>query len=184
MATVSKNAVLVLIDIQKGFDEPHWGKRNNPDAEKIMIGVLQKFRLNSRKIIHVRHDSLEQSSPLKSGKPGFEFKDGFLPLEHENVITKHVNSAFIGTDLEKLLISLGKPEVYIIGLTTEHCISTTARMSGNLGFKTSVIRDACAAHEKTMDGKQIPADTVHIVNLASMKEEFAQIPWSHELEFH
>ncbi len=78
---------------------------------------------------------------------------------------------------------MGNPEVYIMGLTTDHCVSVTARMSGNLGFRTFVIRDACAAHERELDGKKISADIVHDVNLASIKGEFASIIWSSELEF-
>ena len=74
MVKVSPSAALVIIDVQKGFDEPFWGKRNNPDAEKVMEEVLRRFRSNGRKIIHVRHDSLNPSSILKAGKPGFEFK--------------------------------------------------------------------------------------------------------------
>jgi nicotinamidase-related amidase len=183
MVSVSSLAALVIIDVQKGFDDPSWGRRNNPEAEKVMESVLGKFRSNGRKIIHVRHDSLNPASLLKSGKPGFEFKQEVRPLEHEQVITKHVNSAFIGTRLESILRAMGDPEIYIMGLTTDHCVSTTARMSGNLGFKTFVIRDACAAHERLLDGKTISAEMVHGINLASIKTEFAQIPWSSELEF-
>ena len=183
MVKVSPSAALIIIDVQKGFDEPFWGKSNNPDAAKVMEDVLRRFRSNGRKIIHVRHDSLNPNSALKAGKPGFEFKNEVRPLEHETIITKHVSSAFIGTRLESILREMAKPEVYIMGLTTDHCVSVTARMSGNLGFKTFVIRDACAAHANVLDGRKIDAETVHNVNLASIEGDFAQIPWSDELEF-
>ena len=90
MVTVSSSAALVIIDVQKGFDDPVWGARNNPGAENVMKEVLRKFRLNGRKSIHVRHDSLNPDSLLKSGKPGFDFKPEVSPLDHETIVTKHV----------------------------------------------------------------------------------------------
>lgn len=185
MTKVNPNSVLVTIDMQKGFDDPKWGRRNNPDAEKIIKSVLSEFRKNNLKVIHVRHDSMSETSPLKAGKPTFEFKEEVTPLENEPVIVKHVNSGFIGTDLEKRLRDLGDPEVYYVGLVTDHCISTTVRMSGNLGFNSVVIEDGCATFD-TVDhiGDLLPAEIVHKVNLASIHSGgFAKVLTSSDLEF-
>lgn len=184
MVKVSPNSVLVLIDVQKGFDDPKWGKRNNPDAEAVMGKILNDFRCHKRRVIHVRHDSGNPNSLLKDGKPTFEFKDEVTPLPNEMVIVKHVNSAFIGTDLEKVLRNLGDPDVFYAGLVTDHCVSTTARMSGNLGFRSYVVEDGCATFDTPVKGGEtIPADVVHKVNLASIDGEFAQVVESSELEF-
>ena len=184
MAKVTPDSVLVIIDAQKGFSEPGWGERNNPDAEKNMKKILDEFRKHGLTVIHVRHDSRNPNSVLHHGKETFEFKDEVKPLEGERIITKHVNSAFIGTDLEKILREMGEPPVYYMGLVTDHCVSTTARMSGNLGFKSFIIEDACAAHEKKwLDGRKFPAQLVHEINLASINGEFAEVVKSGELEF-
>ena len=98
------------------------------------------------------------------------------PLGDEPVITKQVNSAFIGTDLERRLHDQGITQVVIVGLTTIHCVSTTARMAGNLGFETVVISDATAAFDRTgTDGQQFPAQLVHDVALAELHGEFATV---------
>ncbi len=184
MVEVSNNSVLIVIDVQKGFDDPKWSKRNNPDAENVMARVLNEFRKYKLTVIHVRHDSRNPESLLKDGKPTFAFKDEVKPLEGEIVITKHVNSAFIGTNLEEILRKMGDPNIYYMGITTDHCVSTTARMSGNLGFNSYVIEDACAAFEKIdQHGRMIPADTIHNVNLASIHGEFAQVIRSEDLVF-
>ena len=44
MVKVAPGSVLVIIDVQKGFSDPRWGVRNNPDAEKRMEKVLGEFR--------------------------------------------------------------------------------------------------------------------------------------------
>ncbi|MCL6089428.1 MAG: cysteine hydrolase [Candidatus Thermoplasmatota archaeon] len=184
MVKVSNNSVLVIIDVQKGFDDPKWGKRNNPDAENVMASVLSEFRKHMLTVIHVRHDSRKPESLLKEGKPTFAFKDEVKPVEGETIITKHVNSALIGTNLEEILRKMGDPNVYYMGITTDHCVSTTARMSGNLGFKSYVIEDACAAFEtRDQHGETIPAETIHNVNLASIDGEFAQVIRSEDLVF-
>lgn len=30
---ITSNTALIVIDVQQGFDDPKWGRRNNPDAE-------------------------------------------------------------------------------------------------------------------------------------------------------
>jgi nicotinamidase-related amidase len=177
MEALPENAVLVLIDVQKGFDHPtHWGKRNNPHAEDNMKRLLTLWRNSSRPIVHVRHMSTETDSPLRSGQPGNEFKEDFLPYQSEYIVLKSVNSAFIGTNLESYLRERGFDTLVIAGISTDHCVSTTTRMAGNLGFTTYVVADACHTFDRTThDGKALPADQVHAAALASLHGEFATV---------
>src|ERR1043165_4315746 len=94
---------LVLIDIQDGFDDPYWGKRNNLDAENNAARLLQEWRQAKLPVFHVQHLSTEPASPLRPDSPGSALKKIVHPVGLEAVITKNVNSAFIGTDLEKRL---------------------------------------------------------------------------------
>jgi isochorismate hydrolase len=57
------------------------------------------------------------------------------------VFRKHVNSAFIGTGLEAYLQTQGIRDLVLVGLTTDHCVSTSARMAANLGFAVTVVAD-------------------------------------------
>lgn len=171
-----KLAALVLIDVQCGFDDAYWGERNNPQAEQNIARLLQDWRTACRPVIHVKHMSTEDNSPLRPEKPGNAFKPEASPLDTEPVFEKTVNSAFIGTRLEEHLQEHQIESLVIAGLTTDHCVSTSTRMAGNLGFRAYLVADACATFQRQgHDGKIYPAEEVHQVALASLHQEFATV---------
>ena len=173
---LSPGTALLLIDEQQGLDEPRWGARNNPDAEKRIADLLAAWRAASRPVIHVQHLSLEPESPLREELPGNAFKPEALPMAGEPVFRKHVNSAFIGTDLEAHLHANGIDSLVVVGITTDHCVSSTTRMAGNLGFNVTVVEDATATFERRgPDGTHYSADLMHRVALASLHGEFATV---------
>jgi nicotinamidase-related amidase len=176
------NAALLIIDVQKGFDDPKWGQRNNPDAEDNIVLLLKVWRSKNLPVIHIQHCSTEPGSPLRPDRPGNQFKKIVLPKQTEIIFQKTVHSAFIGTNLEKHLRNNHITTVVIVGLTTNHCVSTTARMAGNLGFDTIVVSDATATFDRTgPDGTTYDAEVIHNTSLANLHDEFAQIITTHEI---
>jgi nicotinamidase-related amidase len=171
------NTALLIVDVQQGFDHPtHWGERNNPAAETNIAALLDKWRQTGRPVYHVQHHSTHPDSPLHPDNPGVAFKQEVAPLPNEPIVIKHVNSAFIGTDLTAQLRSAQIGTLVVVGLTTQHCVSTTVRMAGNMGFTVYVAGDATAAHnQNTFDGQTITAETVWQVALASLHNEFATV---------
>jgi nicotinamidase-related amidase len=178
------NATLILIDVQDGFDEPYWGERNNPGAEHNIERLLARWRDSRRPVIHVRHDSVEPGSALRPDSPGNTIKEAAAPRPGEPVVGKHVNSAFIGTDLEARLKAQTSDTVVLCGFTTNHCVSTTARMAGNLGFRTFVLSDSTVAYAMRSpgpNGRLIPAAEMHEVGMAELNGEFATVLTTDEL---
>jgi nicotinamidase-related amidase len=168
-----RKTALLVIDVQKGLDDPSLGRRNNPYAESNIALLLSEWREHELPIIHIRHCSLEPDSPLRPELPGNEFKEEAQPLPKEKQFSKTVNSAFIGTELEKYLYEQNISSLVIVGLTTDHCVSASTRMAADLGFKVTLISDATAAHEREgYDGVLYSADDIHKINLASLHGEF------------
>ncbi|MDA9208386.1 cysteine hydrolase [Octadecabacter sp.] len=170
--------VLMLIDIQVGFEDPVWGNRNNPSAEQHAQSLLNAWRSKEWPIVHVQHLSETSGSPLSG--TGAAFKAAVLPLAGEAIFQKRVNSAFIGTDLENHLKSMRATELTICGLTTPHCVSTTTRMAANLGYSVRLVADACAAFTSNADvsfdsGSPMTADDIHRSALAHLHGEFAHV---------
>jgi nicotinamidase-related amidase len=169
---------LLLIDIQQAFDDlAYWGgARNNPEAERRAAQLLAYWRANGLPVFHVQHCSTNPVSPLRPGQAGNDFKAGFEPAPGEVVVQKNVNSAFIGTDLQQQLAAQHLTTLVIAGLTTDHCVSTTTRMAGNLGFDTYLVADATATFAKTgLGSRHFDADLIHQTALASLNGEFATV---------
>ena len=182
--TIQDRPALILIDIQQGFDEvDYWGgHRNNPKAEENAARLLRFWRQHRLPLFHIKHNSTNPRSPLVKGQAGNEFQDLVKPMEDEPVIEKNVNSAFIGTDLQQQLDRHAIKTLVIVGLTTDHCVSTTTRMAGNLGYDTFLVSDASATFDKVgTNGKRYSAELMHETALASLHHEFATVVETDEL---
>jgi nicotinamidase-related amidase len=181
MKHLPPNAALISIDVQQAFNYPSWGQRNNPDAERQIAALLGAWRETKRPIFHIQHRSMSPTGLFRP-ETGYAHKPEGQPLPGETVIVKNVNSSFIGTDLEARLRAAGIEVVVIMGLTTDHCVSTTARMAGNFGFETYFVADATATFERTgPDGRHFTAEQMHETALASLHGEFATVVWTRDL---
>jgi nicotinamidase-related amidase len=173
---VAARAALLVIDVQQGFDDPSWGPRNNPAMEARVAELLDAWRAGGRPVLHARHMSTLPASPLRPGQRGNDFKAGAAPRPGEPVIEKRVHSCFIGTTLDEDLRRSGIGGLVLAGLTTNHCVSTTARMAENLGYAVWVVSDATATFDRTgLDDVLYPAELVHAMALSDLRGEFADV---------
>ena len=169
-------ATLILIDVQQGLDDPWFGQRNNPHAEQNIARLLCHWRTESRPIVHIQHASVNPQSPLYPDRPGYQLKPGCEPIAGEAHRVKNVNSAFIGTELEKHLLDAGATSVVICGLTAEHCVSTSVRHACNLGLSVTLAADATASFDSTdHNGKDFTAEQVYDISLTTLNAEFCRI---------
>ena len=173
---MDKANVLLIVDVQKAFEHKKWGKRNNLNAENNIKRVLDLWRTKGWEVIHIHHESHDPDSVFYVDGEGFQPKREMEPLPHEKRFTKKVNSAFIGTGLNEYLMEIQAKRLVITGLTTPHCVSTTTRMSGNLGYETVLLSDATAAFGLyDHHGDYVEPETIHEVSLATLHDEFASV---------
>ena len=178
MADPQLRTALIVVDVQHAFDE--WEaagrRRNNPDAVARISDLLAAFRHRGAPIFHIRHEGTRPGSTFLPGGTGYRVKDEARERDGEPVIVKRVNSAFIGTDLESRLRAAGIATVVICGATTNHCVETTTRMAGNLGFDARLVRDATWTFDRVgPDGDKHSAEDIHAMTLANLNGEFARI---------
>jgi nicotinamidase-related amidase len=174
----TSNPALIVIDVQKGIDESdYWGgERNNPLAEENIADLMEYWRKKKMPIIFVKHDSVFSASPFYPGQRGNDWKESIVPQADEMVISKSTTNAFVNTSLHDELTSRGIEELVIVGFVTNNSVEASARMAGDLGYKTIVVSDATACFDKVGVNDVIyGAELIHLISLSNLKGEYADI---------
>ncbi|HEX5617423.1 MAG TPA: isochorismatase family protein [Solirubrobacteraceae bacterium] len=167
MTDLSSTA-LVVVDVQKAFDDAaHWGRRNNPACEANIEALIGAWRAAGGPVVFVRHEFDTHEWDLKDTITG----------EPDLLVSKTVHSAFYGDpDLDGWLRSRGLGAFAVCGITTDHCVETTARMGGDLGYDVLVVLDATHTFDRTApDGTVVTADELARATATSLHEEFATV---------
>ncbi len=182
---IQDNAALIVVDVQEGFDDASLkGKRNNLDADRNIESIIKVWEEARRPIVVVKHDSALAGSVLNPSKPGNALKPYVKKIKPDLAVTKSVNSAFYGTpDLHEWLKSSDIHQIVIVGIQTNMCCETTARMAGNLGYDVIFVPDAMHTFDATgPDGVVISADEITRATLASLFDgDFAKIAATEEV---
>lgn len=166
---------LIVVDVQRGFEEPLWGPRNNPDCEDNVARLIAAWRDADQPLVFVRHDATQAGYALDPGHPGNQLKD-VVSGEPDLFVTKSTNSAFYGSpNLDEWLRSHEIDAVTICGIATDWCCDVTARMAGNLGYDTHFVLDATHTFDREDAEGVIPAALVARVAAASLDGEFATV---------
>lgn len=176
---IDDHSALIVVDVQEGFDDPMFvGKRNNPDADRNIEAIIKTWEKSRRPIVIVKHNSIHSGSVLHPSKLGNSLKSYVKAIKPDLSVMKSVNSAFYGTpDLDSWLKSSDIHQIVIVGIQTNMCCETTARMAGNLGYDVIFVPDAMHTFDATgPDGVVISADEITRATVASLFDgEFAKI---------
>jgi nicotinamidase-related amidase len=169
-------SALVVVDVQRAFADPSWGRRDNPACEANVGALIARFRARELPVVFVRHDSDEPGSTLEPGTPGNEFQD-VITGEPDLLVVKSVNSSFHGEpSLQAWLDAQGIARIYVCGITTNHCCETTARVGGNLGYDVRFVLDATHTFDRADPaGEIVPAEVLAHITATNLHEEFATV---------
>jgi nicotinamidase-related amidase len=187
-----KRSALLIIDMQNDFvldGAPLKVAQARTVIPKI-LEILRRFRAGNQPVFHVirvhrkdgsdveiiRQDLFKNHPFAVVGTHGAQVVDELLPLENEYVIPKTRMSAFIGTELDLMLRTIGVTDLVITGIQTPNCVRTTVFDAIAYNYPVTLIEDAAGAKN----------DTIHQANVEDMKnigvrimktQEFLSIPW-------
>ncbi|MBT2293851.1 cysteine hydrolase family protein [Pseudomonas fluorescens] len=167
-------ATLIIIDAQKEYLAGPLALSGMDAAVANIKQLLGAARAAGRPIVHVRHLGTHGGLFDPQGERG-EFITGLEPQGDETVVEKLLPSAFHGTELKKRLEDLGPLDLIVCGFMSHSSVSTTVRAAKNLGFRCTLVEDACATRDLPHKGGVLSAEHVHQTEMAIMADNFATL---------
>ncbi len=138
--------------------------------------LLDSFRSKQAPIFHVQHITTREGATFfVAGSTGSEIHYSVKPQQSEPVIIKHYPSSFRETKLNEMLQESGIEALVICGAMSHMCIDTTTRAAFDLGYKCSVVSDACATRDLEFNNQLVKAADVQAAFMAALSAPFAQV---------
>ena len=174
---------LLIIDIQNDYFPGGKMELEGADAAAANAsGALSRFRKEGGTVFHVRHLSTRPGATFfLPGTPGADIHAAVRPQAGEGVIEKNFPNSFRGTELERALKDAGVKELVGAGMMTHMCVDASVRQAADLGYKVTLLGDACATRAQTFAGETVPARQVHAAFLAALNGFYAKVIPTHEL---
>ena len=177
------DTALLVIDIQNDYFPGGTMELEGAEAAGAKAGsAISRFRREGQPVIHVRHLSVRPGSTFfLPGTRGAQIHELVAPQANEAVVEKNFPNSFRATSLEQTLKGLGVKNLVVAGMMTHMCVDATVRHAADLGYKITLLGDACATRAQSYAGEQVPARQVHAAFLAALNGFYAKVVASHEL---
>ena len=174
---------LVVIYIQNDYFPGGKMELEGADAAaQKAAGAIAHFRKSGLPIFHVRHLSVRPGATFFiPGTAGADIHAAVRPAQGETVIEKNFPNSFRATGLERALKESGASELVVAGMMTHMCVDASVRAAADLGYKVTLLGDACATRAQSFGGETLPARQVHHAFLAALNGFYAKVIASHEL---
>ena len=168
-------SVLVMIDCQNTYTHGVMELEGVQAALDEAATLLDRARSAGIPVIHVQHDDGAGSLYDIHGESG-AIVDRVAPREDEPIVVKNYPNAFVQTELEERLASLGVQNLVLAGFMTHMCVNSTARGAFNLGYAPTVVAAATATRALPgLEQDPVPASAIQAASLAAIADLFAVV---------
>jgi nicotinamidase-related amidase len=177
------DSALVVIDIQNDYFPGGAMELEGAEAAAAKAGTaIKSFREKNLPVVHIRHLSVRPGATFfLPGTHGAEIHPLVQPLAGETVIEKNFPNAFRNTGLKEFLDKKDIKNLVVAGMMTHMCVDASVRHAADLGYKITLLGDACATRAQSYGGETVPARQVHAAFLAALNGFYAKVVNTHEL---
>lgn len=173
---------LLIIDIQNDyFAGGAMPLTNTESAANNASLLLQSFRNRELPVVYIQHIATRPNAAFFRPGNGSEIHASVKPQKDEKVIVKHYPNSFYETDLLEYLKSNQISELVVCGMMTHMCVDATVRAAKDLGFKITLVSDACATKQLEINEIRVSANEVQTSFLAALSYYYAEIKTTREL---
>ncbi len=175
--SMAQKKALVIVDIQTAYFPGGSSPLVKPEeAAEQAKKVLNLFREKDWPVVHVQHNSRAPGMRIYDGNDaGILVYPAVYPAKGETVITKAYPSSFLKTGLDSLLKSWDVDQLVICGMMTHMCVDATVRAAKDLGYDITLIGNACATKDLTINDDVISSENVHKSFLAALASYYAKV---------
>jgi len=168
---------LIVVDIQNDyFPNGKWPLSGADAAADNAARIVAAVRDAGDLVIHVRHESIgETAAFFLAGSEGAQIHQKVLNRPGETVIVKNHVNAFRETELKATLDRHGIEEVTVVGSMSHMCIDAVTRAASDLGYRVTVVHDACATRDLEFNGTLVPAAQAHAAFMAAFAFAYASV---------
>jgi len=177
------DTALVVIDIQNDYFPGGAMELEGAEAAGTKAGAaIRHFREKKLPVIHVRHLSVRPGATFfLPGTRGAAIHASVQPAAGETVVEKNFPNSFRNTGLKDVLEKQNVKNLVIAGMMTHMCVDASVRHAADLGYKVTLLGDACATRAQSYGGETVPARQVHAAFLAALNGFYAKVVNTHEL---
>ncbi|MGW4468796.1 cysteine hydrolase family protein [Nonomuraea sp. NPDC004354] len=170
------DATLVLIDYQNTYTT---GVMALPAADRALAAgarLLERARAAGSRVVHVVNDG-GPGTPYDIRAEIGAISPQVAPREGEPVVVKTFPDAFHQTGLHQVLTDLNAgPDLILAGFMTHMCVTFTAQGAFNLGYRPTVVADACATRPLSgPGGAPLSAAALHAAALTTIGDLFGVV---------
>ncbi|MDO4919609.1 cysteine hydrolase family protein [Kocuria sp.] len=169
---------LIVIDVQESFrQQPSWADISAPDITKRITRLVDAAREADHVVAWVLHTAPGSNGPFDPVNGLIELQPGLKRREGDITVLKTSHNAFTTTNLGQQLMSRKVDHLRIVGIRTEQCVETTARLASDMGYSVEVVIDATATHPLPLTecSGVLPADDLIARTAAALSGRFARI---------
>jgi len=173
---------LIIIDMQNDyFADGKMALVGIDEAMENTMKLIEDAKMQEYEIFFIQHISTREGATFfLPNSEGVKLHARF-DVSIGTVIQKHYPNSFRETSFHARLKEKVIKDLIICGAMSHMCVDTTVRAAFDLGYKTELISDACAAKDLTFQDEITQAKDVHNVFMASLDGMFCEVKSNREL---